>query len=279
MIEISNLKKVYKNGFQALSGIDLTLRDRVTSIIGRNGAGKTTLVRILSTQLSPTSGRAMINGLDVMDDADRIRKFIVSIPQEASPVGIMTPAEMIKLYLVGRGLSLHDADTELRKAMEELDIMSFRNTPTDLLSGGTKRKVFVAMAIASNADLIFLDEPTTGLDPISRMEVWSAIRKIEGDIVLTTHYMEEARELSDMVVLVEAGKVLEKGTVDELMKRFRGKIRVEGPNLMEPDLKIGSTSIKYVNMESAQKYVEAGNMVRQVSLDDLFILHGVEIEP
>ncbi|MCL4330071.1 MAG: ABC transporter ATP-binding protein [Candidatus Thermoplasmatota archaeon] len=279
MIEANGLKKIYRNGFQALKGIDLSLSDRVTSITGRNGAGKTTLVRILSTQLTLTSGKATINGFDVMQEARKIRKFIVSIPQEAAPVGIMTPAEMIKLYLVGRGLSLHDADTDARQAMEELDIISFRNTPTDMLSGGTKRKVFVAMAIAANADLVFLDEPTTGLDPIFRMEVWSAIRKLKGNIVLTTHYMEEARELSDLVVLIEGGRVLERGTVGELMKRFKGKVRVEGSRITDPDLTIGGISIKYVGMESAQKYVESGNMVRQVSLDDLFILHGVEIEP
>lgn len=103
MIEANGLKKIYRNGFQALKGIDLSLSDRVTSITGRNGAGKTTLVRILSTQLTLTSGKATINGFDVMQEARKIRKFIVSIPQEAAPVGIMTPAEMIKLYLVGRG--------------------------------------------------------------------------------------------------------------------------------------------------------------------------------
>ena len=91
--------------------------------------------------------------------------------------------------------------------------------------------------------------------------------------------MEEARELSDLVVLVEGGRVLERGTVSDLMKRFNGKVRVEGSRIADPDLTIGGISIKYVGMESAQKYVESGNMVRQVSLDDLFILHGVEIEP
>lgn len=278
MIETYDLRKRYKDGTWALNGISLVADKRVTSIIGRNGAGKTTFIRILSTQLAATSGSAFINGLNVMGEAEKIRKFIVSIPQEAAPIGVLTPQELISLYLVGRGNSLQDANRNSKIAMAELGIDEFRNRPTDTLSGGTKRKVFVAMAIASNADFIFLDEPTTGLDPISRLEVWSAIRKIEGKIVLTTHYMEEASELSDMVLLVDGGLVLEKGTVRELMARFEGKVRIEGTMVEDPDLKIGTTMIKYVNRQDAQNYVDLGNAAKQVSLDDVFITHGVEIE-
>ncbi|MFG1519264.1 MAG: ABC transporter ATP-binding protein [Thermoplasmataceae archaeon] len=278
MITTENLRKSYKNRVEALKGITTVLDRRVTSIIGRNGAGKTTFIRILSTQLMPTSGSAFINGVDVVKFPDRIRGRIVSIPQEASPIGILTPFEIVKMYLTGRGQSLQESTISANKALEELGISEFRNKPTDTLSGGTKRKVFVAMAIASNADIIFLDEPTTGLDPISRIEVWSAIKQIQGDIILTTHYMEEASELSNEVVLIDGGRIIEKGSVKDLMQRFEGLVRVEGKDIKDPEIVIGSTRIKYVKKEEAMVYIEAGEVVKPVSLDDVFIKHGVEIE-
>jgi len=278
MITTENLRKSYKNRVEALRGITTVLDRRVTSIIGRNGAGKTTFIRILSTQLVPTSGSAFINGVDVIKFPDRIRGRIVSIPQEASPIGILTPFEIVKMYLTGRGQSLQESTISTNKALEELGISEYRNKPTDTLSGGTKRKVFVAMAIASNADIIFLDEPTTGLDPISRIEVWSAIKQIQGDIILTTHYMEEASELSNEVVLIDDGRIIEKGSVKDLMQRFEGLVRVEGKDIKDPEIVIGSTRIKYVKKEEAMAYVEAGELVKPISLDDVFIKHGVEIE-
>jgi ABC-2 type transport system ATP-binding protein len=278
MITTENLRKSYKNRVEALRGITTVLDRRVTSIIGRNGAGKTTFIRILSTQLFPTSGSAFINGVDVIKFPDRIRGRIVSIPQEASPIGILTPFEIVKMYLTGRGQSLQESTISTNKALEELGISEYRNKPTDTLSGGTKRKVFVAMAIASNADIIFLDEPTTGLDPISRIEVWSAIKQIQGDIILTTHYMEEASELSNEVVLIDDGRIIEKGSVKDLMQRFEGLVRVEGKDIKDPEIVIGSTRIKYVKKEEAMAYVEAGELVKPISLDDVFIKHGVEIE-
>ena len=278
MIRTENLMKSYKNSVHALKGISTVMEKRVTSIIGRNGAGKTTFIRILSTQLMPTSGSAYINDTDVIRFPEKIRNKIVSIPQEASPIGILTPFELVKMYLVGRGQSLQESTVSTNHALEDLGIMEYKNKPTDTLSGGTKRKVFVAMAIASNADIIFLDEPTTGLDPISRIEVWSAIKQIEGDIILTTHYMEEASELSNEVVLIDDGRIIEKGTVVDLMKRFEGFVRVEGKDIADPAITIGSTKIKYVRKEEAMAYIEAGEVVKPVSLDDVFIKHGVEVE-
>lgn len=278
MIRTENLTKSYKNNVHALKGISTSMEKRVTSIIGRNGAGKTTFIRILSTQLMPTSGSAYINDTDVIRFPEKIRKKIVSIPQEASPIGILTPFELVKMYLIGRGQSLQESTASTNRALEDLGIMEYKNKPTDTLSGGTKRKVFVAMAIASNADIIFLDEPTTGLDPISRIEVWSAIKQIEGDVILTTHYMEEASELSNEVVLIDDGRIIEKGTVTDLMKRFEGLVRVEGKGIVDPAITIGSTRIKYVRKEEAMAYIEAGEVVKPVSLDDVFIKHGVEIE-
>lgn len=278
MIETSDLKKVYKNGTVALDGISINIPDRVTAIIGRNGAGKTTFARIVSTQLMPTSGNARVNGLDILKDTKKIRNIMVSIPQEASPIGVLTPMEQVKLFLVGRGMSVNEANTVSSATLDELGLREFKNSPSDMLSGGMKRKVFVCMALAANPDLVFLDEPTTGLDPISRFEVWSAVKQLKGDVILTTHYMEEAENLSDRVILFEKGRVLEDGTVKTLLSRFKGKVRVELHHGDNYDVKVGSMKIKYVDSRDAEDYVIEGNTVKAITLDDVFLIHGVEVE-
>ncbi|WP_075057518.1 ABC transporter ATP-binding protein [Thermogymnomonas acidicola] len=286
MIKIIDLEKRYRDGPpHALKGINLELEDGVTSIIGRNGAGKTTLIRILSTQLEPTSGTALINGLDILKDTQEVRRNVVSIPQESGPIGILTPVELVKLFLVGRGgMSFHDAHVLALKTLDQLGgLREFRNAPSDTLSGGMKRKIFVAMALAANVDTVFLDEPTTGLDPpLSRIEVWSAVRELDGNVILTTHYMEEAQELSRKVVLIDNGTVLEKGTVQDLLSKFRGgKIRVECS--FDPGGPLNEDR-KHVHRvrpprSEAESYIDRGCTVKAITLDDLFLAHGVLVEP
>ena len=278
MIEVKDLVKRYTDGVTALRGISFNAGKRVTSIIGRNGAGKTTLLRILSTQLMPTSGSVSINGVDIIRSPDLIRNKIVSIPQEASPIGVLTAFEQVKMYLVGRRFSFMEATREATRSLNEIGLEDFKHVPTDTLSGGMKRKVFVAMALASNAEIVFLDEPTTGLDPLSRMEVWSAIRQIDSHIILTTHYMEEAQELSEEVFLVETGKIIEQGTVASLLKRFDGKVRAETTTPCEDCIRVSNTYIKYIQRDKVQEYVEKGFTVKSVNLDDLFISKGVSLE-
>ncbi|EQD42425.1 ABC transporter ATP-binding protein related protein, partial [mine drainage metagenome] len=187
--------------------------------------------------------------------------------------------EHMKLYLIARGFSVLQANEESLKALRELEMYDARNRPSDTLSGGMKRKVFVAMALAANAEITFLDEPTTGLDPVSRFEVWAAIKNLSGNIVLTTHYMEEAQELAEEVVLVESGKILEKGPVKELLRRFEGRVRVESIVPGSGEYQIGRTYVKYVKEEDAEDFVRKGYNVRRITLDDLFIVRGVTLEP
>ena len=279
MIEIKKLDKRYGDGNHALKGISFNIDKRLTTVIGRNGAGKTTLMRILSTQLLQSSGTVRIDGLDNITDAKEIRKKIVSIPQEASPIGYLTPMEHLKMYLCARGMSLGDSTIEASRALKELELWHARDTPADMLSGGMKRKIFVAMALAANADTIFLDEPTPGLDPLSRIEVWSAIKMLRGNIILTTHYMEEAAELSEDVIMVESGKVLARGTVESLLKRFKGMARAETSSKgAKSKYVIGNTGITYIKLSEAEKYAKAGYAIKPITLDDLFIMQGVDIE-
>ena len=278
MIQINNVRKVYSDGTEALKGINAEIGKRITSVIGRNGVGKTTLMRILSTQLEPSSGEVIIDGLDVMKNTLEVRKKICSIPQEATPIGILTPMEHVTLYLLARKFQYRDARREAMNALDSLGILEYKDKPSDTLSGGTKRKIFVAMAIASNAETVFLDEPTTGLDPVSRMEVWSSIRKLQGNLIVTTHYMEEAEELSHEVFMVEGGLIIEKGEVKELLSRFSGKVRAESHTPLDGSIRISNTYVKYIDEADASEYLRMGCTVKKVTLDDVFILRGVSVE-
>ncbi len=278
MIEVSALRKRYSDGTVALNNVSFKLDKKISAIIGRNGAGKTTLMKILSTQLMPTSGNAKINGLDVISEADSIRKIAVSIPQEARPVDYMPAMDCVKLYLAARGFGPKRARAAAEKALRTVGLGDAMDKVAYELSGGMKRKVFVAMAIASDADVIFLDEPTTGLDPFSRVEVWSAIRAIKGQIILTTHYMEEAQALAEDVMMIDSGKIFAHGTVDSLLKPFAGLVRVESSKKSRSSYRIGNTWISYMKKSTAKSLVGKDDVIKPVTLDDLFIKRGVNLE-
>jgi ABC-2 type transport system ATP-binding protein len=273
VIETVNLRKVYPNGVEALKGVSIRLSARVPCVIGRNGAGKTTLVRILSTQLRPTSGVARVLGLDVVADREALRKRICSIPQEARPMGVASPYEHVTMYLVARGWSLSEAKMTARRVLKEVGLADFMDTATDELSGGMKRKVFLAMALAAQAELTFLDEPTAGLDPLSRLETWGLMRQLKSYILLTTHDMEEAQTLCEHLVLLDSGRAVTMGTIEELMRPLSGKVRVEGYG----DIVIGGMRISYMTPEEARELIGDGLRVtiRPVNLDDVFIINGV----
>lgn len=275
MIHVENLTKVYGNKIVALDHVTFSSSANVVCMLGRNGAGKTTLLRILSTQLLPTSGTAEIEGYDVVKEPDKIRKIIASIPQESRPVGIASPLEHVVMYLTARGFSLKDAFDTARKSLKEVGLWDVATIPTDELSGGMKRKVFVAMAIASNAEIILLDEPTLGLDPISRLEVWSILKHLNSKLILTTHYMEEAKELAQEIIVIHKGKIVANGSVNELLKPFNGKVRVEGNT---GEYKIGNNYISYVTIDKAKELVGKDVTIKPITLEDLLIINGVEAD-
>jgi ABC-2 type transport system ATP-binding protein len=189
-------------------------------LIGRNGSGKTTLVRILATELEPTSGTATINGMSVMKDASRLREKIAIVPQEARTIPWMTPMQSVLSYLLWRGLDYAEAKERARESLEKLGLGAYSKTLNRKLSGGMKRKVLVATVLSSEAEIIFLDEPTTGLDPISRREFWDVLKDIGNErfTFLTTHYLEEAEELSDRIGILDQGKLIRIGTLDDLRR-------------------------------------------------------------
>jgi ABC-2 type transport system ATP-binding protein len=273
MIESRELTKVYADGTKALDSLSFSSYSKSLTLLGKNGAGKTTFMRILSTQLKPSSGSALVEGYDVVKESKKVRKIVSSIPQEAKPVGISSPYEHLVMYLSSRGFSISDAMTESRSVLKEVGLWEVKDKPTDSLSGGMKRKVFVAMALASNAEVVFLDEPTTGLDPLSRMEVWSILKSMNSKLVLTTHYMEEAQELADELLMINKGKLVVKGSPSSLLQKFEGMVRVEGTG----EIKVGRTMIKYVRKDEATEYV-GKYVIKPISLEDLFIMFGGDSE-
>lgn len=182
----------------------------------------------------PTSGSASINGYDVVSQAKSIRENIAAVPQEARAVPWMTPVQTITSYLMYRGYTHADArqiglDTLRKLGMEKIEEQKNRN-----LSGGQKRKVLVATVLSSEAQLIFLDEPSTGLDYLSRKELWALFTsmKKERSIVLTTHYLEEAEELADMIGMLNRGKLSAFGTMGDLRKtmKYPYSVKVSSPD-------------------------------------------------
>ena len=183
-----------------------------------NGAGKTTLVRILATQLESTSGKASINGIDVSKEANKLRERIACVPQEARTVPWMTPKQTVLSYLMWRGIPYGEAKAKATEALARVGLGEHENTLTRRISGGMKRKVLVATVLASDADIVFLDEPTTGLDPISRKELWRFLESLAKDrfLILTTHYLEEAEQLATTIGVMHMGRMVGLGSLDEL---------------------------------------------------------------
>jgi len=221
-ITCSNLTKIYGNSkTKALDSVNLSLPSHgIFVLIGRNGSGKTTLVRILATELEPTSGTAMIDGLDVVRESRKVREKIAIVPQEARPIPWMTPMQTVQSYLLWRGFSYREAKRRTIETLERLGVGGSLNALNRSLSGGNKRKVMVATVLSSEAEVIFMDEPTTGLDPISRREFWETLREIGKDrfTFLTTHYLEEAEQLADHIGMLDHGHLIRIGTLEQLQQ-------------------------------------------------------------
>jgi ABC-2 type transport system ATP-binding protein len=238
LIRCVGIGKTYPNGKSALHDINLeTGNGRIFVLIGRNGSGKTTLVRILSTELKPTAGSAYVDGIDVVAEPEKVREKIAIVPQEARTLNWTTPRQTVFSYLLWRGFTQKEARKRTKEALDMLGITEYADNLNRNLSGGMKRKVLVATVLASEAEIIFLDEPTTGLDPVSRREFWDILRRTSRDrfVFLTTHYLEEAEELANGIGILENGRLVRTGTLDELRRsidyNFSVKIMKDGRSI------------------------------------------------
>jgi len=284
-----HLTKIYgKSQTKALDSLSFSLHSRgIFVLIGRNGSGKTTLVRILATELEPTSGTATINGIDVLKESRRLRETIAIVPQEARPIPWMTPMQTVLSYLLWRGFTYDEAKQRGFGALEKVGLSDKSNVLNRSLSGGMRRKVMIATVLASEAEVIFLDEPTTGLDPISRREFWATLREIgkERFTFLTTHYLEEAEELADHIGMLDRGSLVRFGTLEELRKsvNFNYSLRLLSrsapiPKLEKGELVTGTDgNLRILTTEEeafkiSRELTENGFKftINPISLDDIF---------
>lgn len=201
----------------ALCGVDLTVPDRgVFALLGTNGAGKTTSIRLATTLLSPDEGEITVLGLDTRHERERIRAQINISPQETAVAPNLTVAENLEFMAGVYGIA--EKKLRARELCDEFGLEPVMNKRAKTLSGGWQRRVSIAMALVNRPRLLFLDEPTLGLDVIARRELWKIIRSLRKNatIILTTHYMEEAQELSDRIAILEGGVLAACGSAGEL---------------------------------------------------------------
>ena len=291
VIEAESLSKIYhRSRTQALSDITLTIgRGEIFTLLGRNGAGKTTFLRIAATQLMPSKGSISVLGHDVRDEPLQIRSKIAVVPQEGSTIGPLTPWDHVYLTLLARGMSRNQAHERSEKTIERLELTEYRNQPADSLSGGLKQRVRVAMAVATDAELIFLDEPTLGLDAVTRRRIWGVLNEIQKkgrSILLTTHYIDEAEILSNNVAIIDHGKMVLSGSPAELLRNVKERIRVDivGSTFSEEELSNYGRVVKLaerfrvltddrLGRELTDEALKRGSDVglARVSLEDLFV--------
>jgi ABC-2 type transport system ATP-binding protein len=226
IIEVHDLQKQFGTT-RALQGVDLSVEEgTVLGLLGPNGAGKTTTVRVLATLLKPDGGTASVAGLDVVRHADQVRATIGLTGQYAAVDEKLTGHE--NLWMVGRllGMSKAQAHHRATELLERFRLDEAGDRQVGTYSGGMRRRVDLAVSLVGHPRVLFLDEPTTGLDPVSRLEMWEVTRELVADgttVLLTTQYLDEADELADRIVVIDTGKVIAEGTADELKDRTGGR--------------------------------------------------------
>jgi ABC-2 type transport system ATP-binding protein len=231
-IEASDLVKTYTGGrgkprVQGLDGLSLRVGDgQVYGVLGPNGAGKSTTVKILSTLSRPDSGSARVAGLDVAREPEAVRRSIGLVGQKSSAATMMTGRESIAMAARIQGLSRRQANCRTRELLERFGLTEAADRLTKTYSGGMQRKLDVAIGLVNRPAVLFLDEPTTGLDPEARAEMWAEIARMASTeqmtVLLTTHYLDEADHLADRLAIVDRGRVVAEGTPDELKSELRG---------------------------------------------------------
>lgn len=249
-------KLVKKYGdFTAVAGVDLRVRrSEIFGLLGPNGAGKTTIVHILTTVIKPTSGRAVVAGHDVVKEPDKVRKKIGVVFQDITLDLNLTAYENLWIHGKVYGIPSHELKRRIWRVLDFVGLKEHANRIVKYFSGGMKRRLEIARALLHEPEVLFLDEPTLGLDPHARANVWDYIRRMRQEygvtIFLTTHYLDEAEQLCDRIAIIDRGKIIAEGSPDELK------------SLVGSDVII----VRASNVEQATKILSAIPDVRNVKV-------------
>ncbi len=217
-IRIENLTKKYKDTV-AVDNLTLSvLKGELFSLLGVNGAGKTTTIKMLSCLTTADSGDAFLNGKSIVSNAKEVKSIIAVSPQETAVAPNLTVRENLELICGVHGFTKEETKKKVKEQSELLGLTAILNKKASKLSGGYKRRLSIAMALISDPEILFLDEPTLGLDVLARADLWDIIKELKGKItiVLTTHYMEEAEALSDRIAIMKDGKLLICDTAEKI---------------------------------------------------------------
>jgi ABC-2 type transport system ATP-binding protein len=298
MVAIENLRKVYESGFEALSGVSLDIEEgEILALLGPNGAGKTTLISAICGIVVPSSGRITVGGYDVVTEYRATRSLIGLVPQEVS----LEPWEtVLRTVRLSRGLfGRRRDDAYVEGILRQLSLWDKRDTPTSQLSGGMRRRVLIAKALSHEPKVLFLDEPTAGVDVELRKSMWEMVGQLRAagtTIILTTHYIEEAEAIADRIAVISGGRILLVEDKAKLMRRMGQKqltIELQAPIDAIPatltpfdlDLGDGGRSLTFSYDRSAQRtgivtllralsdegLTLRDIQTRQQSLEDIFV--------
>lgn len=218
-IKTENLTKVYKD-LIAVDNLNLEIKDgELFALLGVNGAGKTTTVKMLSCLLKPTSGDAFLNGESIVKNSSEVKEIIGISPQETAVAPNLTVKENLEFICGVYGFKKDETIKKIQNMSELFNFNDILKKRAGKLSGGWQRKLSIAMSLIGDPEIIFLDEPTLGLDVISRSELWDTIKALKGKktVILTTHYMEEAQELSDRIGIMKSGRLLKVGKAQDII--------------------------------------------------------------
>ncbi|MDB0441405.1 ATP-binding cassette domain-containing protein [Clostridioides difficile] len=288
-IEINNLVKEYKNGVKALNGLSFSVNSgEIFSLLGPNGAGKSSLINILTTFYKPTSGSVMIFGKDLINNPSWIRTQIACVAQQVSIDEHLSLMENMifqsKMYKVEPQV----AKERINSLIEKFDLASYLKYPTSSYSGGVKRRLDIAMNMVSFPKILFLDEPTVGMDVDSRKAMWDMLLKIRDEygttIFLTTHYLEEAEQLSDNICIMKNGKDLAQGTPSSLRSYIKQNILriafhdIEDIKKYKNDIK-NTCLVKFMSVRGNSLFISVEDIRTALTLINRFLLeHSIKFD-
>ncbi len=297
-IEVRGLERAFSGGVLAVNGVDLEVAEgEIYAFLGPNGAGKTTMVRMLTTLLRPTGGSARVAGHDVVSEAGAVRRAIGVALQEAALDPLMTGRELIRLQATLHGMASAEGARRADKLLERVDLEAAADRRVGTYSGGMKRRLDLASALVHEPRVLFLDEATTGLDPVSRKTIWEEVSKLNAEgttVFLTTEYLEEADQLANRVGIIDAGRIVaegtptslksevglphlevrvsgERGRAEQTVSRF-GKVLPAKDGALLVELERGAAEVAPVvrALDEAGILVESLELV-QPTLDDVFV--------